>query len=987
MKKKRFVYTLLVLVLVISMAMGSGCSLFPVGSQEQQVEVPPKEKEIENPLSSNHEKETEDVNQVIPEHQTVPDVNINDESSWLDETQVITPDTQVILLNEGATGEVILPEDLIDSQETFTMNQIEETLKQDDLGTAIESYVFNIEIGDKHELNDIIKIKFNYNDEDFPEAVDEASHIGALYYDPSVNQWEYTYYEVDTTENTVTLFTDHLSKYAIVTGIDRKVSSKQTLSSQDIQKIISQPVQSDLSDKALITMAISHLNAAFSNTSKFIPDDISQAVIDSKVYQFKTFGEVCKTYSKGSFLVKYVQALNSISDKESYQNRKTIMDLGKDVYDNAVGQLLGNYSSKLAGIGTFFIEKSLNQFIDAAISGNEKAWDDMYKDYYFTVKGGKSLTWWRDQLAVIVEKTPYGESPSQAVHTFVYDYMNQLWSNEAELASLIQERDKLSMGGISEELKRKIVENNLKRMYESRVYPAMEKLRDYNKKMTEIELAKALTQLENELYSDKYFDIYFDLPSEYQGFFTMDNVVTRVGDVHDKYYLSSQESEVYKRVDHHQFYYKPIDVLMSGADLNYVEAIVPVHNGHQSVKAQMSSSLPSYASVHIKIPDNYVEFDIDEEAEKVEETEEEAIEEEEEVVEDEPIKEENPEASNQETEKDTPPTNDIAEATPEDPENVVLNISVVDYDTEKAIETTFEIDGRAYVIYGNSNEITLPKQDKYWIKVTSVGYEYYESVWYYEDIVGQYLSVGLRALQEEEKKNETILRLPVEIRDIVTSDFIPYHLETLANCEFDPYTQELIITGYPINFNVSSDGYLTFEGSGWGKNALKETSVIQLALTPLPETIDNSETDNTPAPPDNPSPPETPSTPATPVEETVIVKLKIVQYHYQTLLNTEKGAKVTINGTHVDYDPSPSYMEIEIPKASSYTFTVTPIDNHTYPSDSTLYNDSKYLILPISETISTSESIVDANFIFITPYSISRRGLEGQSQYRGYYLP
>lgn len=111
----------------------------------------------------------------------------------------------------------------VDKSETLEIREMpEKIVKSDDL--KVTAYDFNLvgktessgitESGDKTEFDDVITIAIPY-DGKYAEAGAESECIGAKYYNQTTGEWDGVYYEVDTANHQVLIYTTHLSTYGV----------------------------------------------------------------------------------------------------------------------------------------------------------------------------------------------------------------------------------------------------------------------------------------------------------------------------------------------------------------------------------------------------------------------------------------------------------------------------------------------------------------------------------------------------------------------------------------------------------------------------------------------------------------------------------------------------------------------------------------------------------------------------------------------------
>jgi hypothetical protein len=76
--------------------------------------------------------------------------------------------------------------------------------------------VYDISAGERTEFDGLLTITLPY-DESETDSADEEGSVLAEYYNPETGEWEIVDYTVNTTDNTITITTDHLSEYCTIT--------------------------------------------------------------------------------------------------------------------------------------------------------------------------------------------------------------------------------------------------------------------------------------------------------------------------------------------------------------------------------------------------------------------------------------------------------------------------------------------------------------------------------------------------------------------------------------------------------------------------------------------------------------------------------------------------------------------------------------------------------------------------------------------------
>ncbi len=111
----------------------------------------------------------------------------------------------------------------IDKTQTLEIRELPEKIVSDD-DLKVTAYDFSLcgkteagsetEAGGKTDFNDVISIAIPY-DAKYAEAGAESECIGAKYFNQTTGEWEGVYYELDTANRQVLIYTTHLSTYGV----------------------------------------------------------------------------------------------------------------------------------------------------------------------------------------------------------------------------------------------------------------------------------------------------------------------------------------------------------------------------------------------------------------------------------------------------------------------------------------------------------------------------------------------------------------------------------------------------------------------------------------------------------------------------------------------------------------------------------------------------------------------------------------------------
>lgn len=105
----------------------------------------------------------------------------------------------------------------IDSEKTLVISTVQATPYQEELDHDYKVNVYDFALSNEKEFIDLIEITLPYDDSYIDSDADESRTAFGMYFNESTSEWEPQIYTVDTENNTVTIITNHLSKYGVFT--------------------------------------------------------------------------------------------------------------------------------------------------------------------------------------------------------------------------------------------------------------------------------------------------------------------------------------------------------------------------------------------------------------------------------------------------------------------------------------------------------------------------------------------------------------------------------------------------------------------------------------------------------------------------------------------------------------------------------------------------------------------------------------------------
>ena len=121
---------------------------------------------------------------------------------------VMSPENTSVTTPDGVTVDV--GDFVLDGEEQLTVSKGQSEDHSED-GYKID--VYDIRLGDLHELDDFITIRIPYDTTYCNPGQDPAKCVGAKYRNDATGEWEDVLFEVDAEKQELVIYTDHLSYY------------------------------------------------------------------------------------------------------------------------------------------------------------------------------------------------------------------------------------------------------------------------------------------------------------------------------------------------------------------------------------------------------------------------------------------------------------------------------------------------------------------------------------------------------------------------------------------------------------------------------------------------------------------------------------------------------------------------------------------------------------------------------------------------------
>ena len=292
--------------------------------------------------------------------------------------------------------------------------------------------VYDIKLGDMHELGDYITIRIPYDTSYCKEGQDPAKCVGAKYKNDETGEWEDVLFEVDAEKQELVIYTDHLSYYgalyvedegrrnALVTDVLNSPLTMDKTTAMDFASRIAAndaSVKKDLSDYAekATDMFFDYadrldnaINIATLGDGEAIPKWLDTSIPDTNQTLFSALGYIA---TATNLLRVARDEMKGGADKAAVLN--LIRDVGSKVttYWADAFTSVGSGALSVGMGGVLIIDKMLTAFAEEAQA--TKLEDIAYVYHHYNE--GFSATWahkvmkpkdWREKVIQVLENNP-----------------------------------------------------------------------------------------------------------------------------------------------------------------------------------------------------------------------------------------------------------------------------------------------------------------------------------------------------------------------------------------------------------------------------------------------------------------------------------------------------------------------------------------------------------------------------------------------------
>ncbi len=343
------------------------------------------------------------------------------------------------------------------------------------VNAKLEAY--DISLPEGSAMEGVAEIAMPYDKSMIPSGMKPEEVISAAYYNPTAKSWESVPYIINPGKGTVTVLTDHFSKYAVVYFKDGRKKLSDRIPEADgapLSYYTGAELEKFVSDMAGGSGSSSALNAGWSKFNEYYGLSGAAGNILGAAVEAKTVSNVNSLLTEAG--AGFALAQLAI-DMYNGDNKAACNNFVKNAANYAASKW-GGAAVGLASAGVTFIDISLNKFAETALDKNLQKWEDTYREYYNTKAKRTAVDWYK-----IVKKI-YSEAngPDQfkaKLEAEMDKYCDLFWKDVTDGYTKVSDKTALGVGGEYALGVSKINANYKNYLYSTTMKPVMAKLMQY----------------------------------------------------------------------------------------------------------------------------------------------------------------------------------------------------------------------------------------------------------------------------------------------------------------------------------------------------------------------------------------------------------------------------------------------------------------------------------------------------------------------------
>ncbi|WP_430885018.1 S-layer homology domain-containing protein [Fusibacter sp. JL216-2] len=332
---------------------------------------------------------------------------------------------------------------------------VEEVKQANEVENALT--IYDITLEDVHELDTYIEIIIPYDNK-----VSEES-LYAAYFNEENEIWTPLPYSLDNGQATV--YTNHLSWFGLFESEDNDNTAKKDVSEMDYDKAMQ--IYNDVSSSGTVNVP-----SAIEEGWKGVTSGLSQigpsTTFLEEAIQMEAFKNINNQLGNVGLATT---GLQFVIDFSKGDDKSMAINATKFYMDQTISKYFSTSALKIASLGTFAIDYSLNAFATEAIEGryalHEKAFYEFYrsdssvKDLYVNSGRGSHVMWYK-KIKPLFDKATSAESAKIEIENMLEEYSNKYWENDEnvyEYMSYVSEGGWTADAGLNEDMKKSLSAN------------------------------------------------------------------------------------------------------------------------------------------------------------------------------------------------------------------------------------------------------------------------------------------------------------------------------------------------------------------------------------------------------------------------------------------------------------------------------------------------------------------------------------------------
>ena len=332
-----------------------------------------------------------------------------------------------------------------------------------EVGTNYKALGYDFSVEGKTDFTDLIQITLGY-DSDFVDAIgDEKASIVAKYYNPQTGAYEPVDYEVDTSKNEVTILTNHLSTYALISipksesygafKVINNNSRKAYITDVDpYYKFINSYTASDIINESLDNDMVSGTQAyeaGFNAANEWLGLTAASNGLTSAPFSSTFLKSLSNSFNHLGLGASVLQAAFDFSKGDIVS---LYANLSKNVVYNSVNYF-GTSALQLAFVGVFAIDYSLTAFANEAWDGSNEKWYKTYNQCYKKHFAKKQPQWYK-VFYWIWHDTQDIKQAKEKIDKAIWDNAFAVWDklSESDRVECMDDLGYVDLGGASSSL-------------------------------------------------------------------------------------------------------------------------------------------------------------------------------------------------------------------------------------------------------------------------------------------------------------------------------------------------------------------------------------------------------------------------------------------------------------------------------------------------------------------------------------------------------